>query len=179
MDTTVTLHILGDPVTFSSRVEACKIGRVRPGPCPKDLTPGDGKPGIGKKKAVAKGPDPSRGVSDRDKAVNQRHAEVAKILKKKDHFGTPTSEIPKILTIQGEKPGWTKPNLGDMSVKYRGQHGDAEIRLHQQGWQAIAPGNPQDNLPPLHQVFPDFNSAHTAVLKNAGPRRVRKNPAAS
>lgn len=179
METQITLTILGRPLTFSSSVEACKTikvgNRFKPGPCPKN--PGKGE--TGKTKALPKKatkppgllPDEERKAAE-EKRV-RRDAEIEKIMNKPDHFGLPSSQIPKALTDVALFPGWETPLLRSMSIQYRGKHGYGSISLHPQGWQAIAPGNPDTNLPPLHQVFRDITQARIAVQQNAGPRRMR------
>lgn len=168
----VQLTILGKPVTFASDIEACRTQGKNPdgswprGKC-KTLKDGDG--GGGKKtvrKATAQ-PTIRRGTNEQDRQVQQRHAEVDKIIKKKDHFGIPGSEITNVFETMGERKGF-KANLGEMSVTYRGRNGAAKLSLHPKGFRVTAPANPAENLPALDQIFTDINLGRNAMMRHAG-----------
>lgn len=172
MGTKITLMVLGRPVTFTqneTRIAACKTHGKNP----------DGSWPRGRCKGTSAGPRitaPKPGVAPKPKSParqEKRRTEVAEILKKEEHHGTPASEIPKILEALGEQNGW-KANLGDMSLTYRGEHGDAKISLHPDGYRVTAPANPDSGLPAIDEVVKDINLARTAVLKNAGAPRTRK-----
>lgn len=171
--------ILGKTVSFTAvRVEACRTGRNagKPGPCPKG---GPGLPGVSKvgktiKKATAAPKVERRGANEKEQKINERHAEVEKIMKKREHHGLPTKNIVPMMEAIGRQKGWRKPNMGDMSMQYRGENGNGELRLHPDGWRATAPADPSRNLPAVDRVFLDINAARAMVIRNAGAPRPTK-----
>lgn len=181
MDTvTQQLTILGKTVTFTQRIEACRVGpnAGKPGVCPGG---GIGSK-IGKivKKATAapKAQAPSyRGLSDADKSRQARHAVTEKILKKKTHAGMPTENIVPVMQSIGSQKGWRKPDLGLMEVKYNGDKGDGTLRLDPKGWRAMSPATPW--RPGLDKVFGDINEARAAVVGHVGAPRAPAKKAVS
>lgn len=132
MENEVTLTILGRPLTFSSQVEACRIGKVRPGPCPKGITPD--APGVVPKKTTAPKPQAKKPAPEQPPQERKaREAEVDRLLKKPTHYGTPIGRIISMFQDVAERLGW-KLDKPTMKASFTNRNGSGDVELIPQGY---------------------------------------------
>lgn len=176
MEDVITLSILGKPLTFSttSRVEACRVGKVRPGPCPKG-TPNTGEGGGIAKKAVAKkAVAPKKAVAKKAAPSTSgatRAAEVKRLLAKKAHAGTPMDMVHRMFDTVADRPGWTV-NKADMSAAFKGRHGTSTVRMIPEGYETQVTRPTPDGQPHVEtRIWRNIGDAFDHARNQANTQR--------
>lgn len=156
---TVSLTILGRPLTFvSSRVEACRKGIPKPGPCPdpRNLLPS--RKGKKATKAVAKKVTPAKNTAPAPAATPAKQmtppapgSTAMPPMKQTDYSSMP--ELNRAFTsfraLQDDNSGWEfDPNELTVSIQRPGGAGD--VALHPDGYHAHVRGNDGSEYRQMH-----------------------------